>query len=45
MPMAKTLGMMLTYLLWLLPMKSHDHIITCSHEITWQTKIILYPLP
>ena len=28
MPMAKTLGMMLTYLLWLLPMKSHDHIIT-----------------
>ena len=49
MPMAKTLGMMLTYLLWLLPMKSHDHIITFYipyHKVygyqTWEEGDLLW---
>ena len=43
-PMATKLGRMMTYLDWLLPIKSHDHMITWSCKITWQTKVIIYPL-
>ena len=32
---------MLTYIDWLLPIKSHDHITMRSCKITWQTKIII----
>ena len=34
----------MTYLDWLLPMKSDDYIITWSCKIKWQTKIMIYPL-
>ena len=44
MPMATKRGRMMTYLAWILPINSHDHIITWSCKITWQTKIIIYPL-
>ena len=27
------------------PIKSRNHTIMCSYEITWQTEIIVYPLP
>ena len=43
--MATKLGRMVTYLDYLLPTKSNDHIITCFCEITWQTNTILSPLP
>ena len=42
--MATKRGRVMTYLGWLLPIRSHDHIITWSCNITWQTKIITYPL-
>ena len=35
---------MMTYLEWIQPLKSHDHIITWSCKMMWQTKIITYPL-
>ena len=41
---ATALGIMVTYHEWLLPMKTHDHKITWSCKITWQTKSITYPL-
>ena len=37
--MAIKLGSMMTYFEWLLPIKSHNHIIIWSCKITWQTKI------
>ena len=40
MPMATKLGRMVIYLERLLPIKSHDHIITWSWKITWETKNI-----
>ena len=42
--MATKRGRMMTSLEWPLPIKSHDHIITWSCKITWQTKIITNPL-
>ena len=42
--MATKPGRMMSYLEWLLLIKSHDHIITWSCKITRQTKIIIYPL-
>ena len=42
--MATKLDRMMTYLEWLLPVKSHDHMITWSCKITWQAKVIIYPL-
>ena len=42
-PMATKLGRMRTSLEWLLPIKSHDHIIKWSSKVTWQTEIIMYP--
>ena len=41
--MATELGRVMTYLEWFLPIKSHDHIITWSYKITWQTNINIYP--
>ena len=41
--MATQLGRMVTYLMWLLPIRSHDHIIWFC-KITWQRKIIIHPL-
>ena len=38
MPMATKLGIIVTYNERLLPIKSHDHIITEPCEITWQLK-------
>ena len=35
----------LTLLERVLSIKSHDHVITWFCENTWQTKIIIYPLP
>ena len=43
-PMASKLGRMVTYDDELLPVKSHDPLVTLSWEITWQTKIIISPL-
>ena len=40
MSVATKLDRIVTYLKWLLSIKSHYHIITCSCEITWQTTII-----
>ena len=45
MPMTTRVGRVVTYLEWLLPVMSHDHMITWSNKITWQTKIIIYLLP
>ena len=45
MPMVTKLGRLVTYLEWLLPIKSYEHIIAWSSGITWPTKIIMYPLP
>ena len=45
MPMAAKISRMVTYLERLVSMKLHDHIITWFCEITWQSKIIIYPLP
>ena len=42
--MATKYGWVMTYLAWLLPMKSHDHIIRWSCKIIWQTRIIMYRL-
>ena len=42
--MATIRGRMMTYLEWLLPIKSHDHIVMWSCKITWQTKIITHLL-
>ena len=44
MPMVTKLGKMMNYLEWPLAIKSHDCIIRWSCKITWQTKIITYPL-
>ena len=41
---ATKLGKMTTYLEWLLPINSHDRIITWSCKIPWQSKIIIYLL-
>ena len=43
-PMATKLGRMMTYLEWLLPIKSHEHTIMWSCKIMSRTKIIIYPL-
>ena len=45
MPMAAKISRMVTYLERLVSMKLHNHIITWFCEITWQSKIIIYPLP
>ena len=44
-PMATKLCRMVMYLDELLLIKSHDPFITWSCKITWQTKIIISPLP
>ena len=44
-PMVTKLGRMVTYLDGLLPIKSHDPLITCCCEIMWQPKIIISLLP
>ena len=36
-------GRMMAYLEWFLLIKSHDHIITWSFNITWRTIKIIYP--
>ena len=41
--MATKCGRTITYLEWLIPTNSHDHIITWSCKIMWQTKILIYP--
>ena len=38
-------GRKMIYLEQILTIKSHGHIIMWSCEITWDTKIIIYPLP
>ena len=38
MPMATKLGSMVTYLDWLIPIKSHDTLIACSCKIPSQIK-------
>ena len=43
MRMATKVDRMVTYLEELLPIKSHDPLITCSCKITWQTIIISAP--
>ena len=45
MPMATKLGWIIIYLDGLLPIKSHDPLITWSCKITWQAKIIISSLP
>ena len=45
MPKATNLGRMVTYLEQLIHIKPHDHIITWSCRILWQSKTIIYPLP
>ena len=45
MSMATKIGRMVTYIDRVLPINSHDHIITSSWEITCQTKNIISPLP
>ena len=42
--MATKKGMMMTYLEWLLPIKSNYNIIMHSSKIMWQIKIIIYTL-
>ena len=42
MSMATKFGRIVTSLEWLPPIKSRNHIITWSCEITLQTKIIIY---
>ena len=42
--MATKWDRMITYLEWLLTIKSNEHIITWSCKITWQNKIIIYTL-
>ena len=44
-PMATRLGKKATYLDGVLSIKSHDPLVTWSSVITWQTKIIISPLP
>ena len=44
-PMATSLGRMVTYFEQLLTIKSFNPLITWSYEITWQTKVIMSPLP
>ena len=44
MPMTTKLVRIVTYRTPLLPIKSYDHIITWSCLITWQIKVIVYPL-
>ena len=41
MPIATKLGRVVTYHKGLPPIKSHDPLITCSFEITWQTGNII----
>ena len=43
--MVTKFGRMKTYLEGLLPMKSQDAFIRWSCKITWQTKIIISPIP
>ena len=43
--MTTKLDRMVTYFERFLLIKSHDLIITWSCKITWQTKIIIFPLP
>ena len=45
MPITTKLGMMASYLDRLLPIMSHNHSITWSFEIKWQTKNIIFLLP
>ena len=40
-PMATKLGKVITYVDGLIFTKSHDSLIMCSYEITWQTKSIV----
>ena len=42
---ATKLGRMITYFDGLLPITSHDTLISLSCEITWQTKTIIFPIP
>ena len=44
-PMTTIFGRMVTYLNGLLPINSHDPLITWPCEITWQTKTIISQLP
>ena len=44
-PMATKLDKMITYFDGLLPIKSHDSLITWSCGITWKTKTIISPIP
>ena len=44
MPTVAKLVRMVTYLDGLLPIKSYDPFITCSCNITWQTKMIISSL-
>ena len=44
-PMATRLGRIVTYVDGLLPIKSHDHLVIRSWEITWQSKSIISSLP
>ena len=43
--MVTKVGIMVTYLEQLLPIKSYDHITVQSCKIMQQPKIIIYPLP
>ena len=43
-PMSTKLDRMVTYLEWLLHIKSHGFLITWSCKITWQPKIVIYTL-
>lgn len=45
MPMPSKCERLVTYLERLLHVKSHDAFCTWSHEITWETKSIMSPLP
>ena len=38
-------GKMMTYREGLFPLKSHDPLISCSSETTWQTKTSISSLP
>ena len=43
--MTTKLSKMVTYLDGLLRLKSHDHLVTWSCEINWQTKSIISSMP
>ena len=45
MPIATKFGRVVTYYDGILAIKSHDPLTTWSKQITWQSKIIISPLP